>query len=200
MCQSHQIGCAKLRLIAPNFQAKELKRIIAIITSTLIFCLLGHPVIGQQTTASFTSVQLSEQVGKTFPLKRSFDGVSTVFDKPVVLLDALEDRLEIRVQIDTTYKNITYPSSGILRGRIGYDSAFRRLEFEQVRLHSFRMFDVKAFAEADVQFVEKTLKQSLATNLPDILLVDFEELSLHIPRDLPKEVDIEPRRLTIAFK
>ncbi|WP_342805365.1 hypothetical protein [Alteromonas sp. M12] len=140
--------------------------------------------------------QLNAVLLLSFPIVREYQGVVATFYDPSVKLDALDKTVDITTTIKGLQDGKLFIARGTIEGQFDYDPLNRHLRIEKPILKDFKMIENQL---EDSEHAVRTIKQTIGRNLPEIMLVDFNQLKMGFGEIAPKDVDITPQGLAISF-
>ncbi|MDO6692302.1 hypothetical protein Q4574_03345 [Aliiglaciecola sp. 3_MG-2023] len=140
--------------------------------------------------------QLNAVLLLSFPIIREYQGIETTFYDPKVKLDALDKTVDITTSIRALQDGKLVIARGTIEGKFDYDPLNRLLRIEKPILKDFILLENQL---EDSKHAVRTIKQTIGRNLPEIMLVDFNQLKMGIGDIAPKDVDITPQGLAISF-
>lgn len=145
-----------------------------------------------------SEAKINKTLAETFPVKRTFKGISADFTDPKILLNPLDETIKIAILINSKHQGGFLLAKGKLEGKLEYDEFDKQLKMEKPILDDFEVIE-SDLAKQDLADVSKVVQQSMGRNLPEIIVVDLDRFEIRHPRTPPKSIDVGIRRLVIEL-
>lgn len=145
-----------------------------------------------------SETKINKTLKESFPIERTFDGITARFINPKILLNPLDETVKIGIMIESQQENSSFLATGNLEGQLEYDEFFKVLQMKKPILNDFKVAESN-MSEQQVAEISKTIRQSMGNNLPKLTIVDLDSFEIMQPRTGPKSIDVGPRRLVIEL-
>jgi hypothetical protein len=145
-----------------------------------------------------SEAKINKKLNESFPIERTFDGVTALFVNPQILLNPLDETVKIATMIKSQQGANSFLAEGNLEGQLEYDDIYKLLQMKKPVLRDFKVVE-SDMTEQQIAKISKIVQQSMGNNLPKITLVDFATFEIIHPRTGPKSIDVAPRRLVIEL-
>lgn len=145
-----------------------------------------------------SEAKINKKLNESFPIERTFDGVTAQFINPKILLNPLDETVKIATMVTSQQGSNSFLAEGKLVGQLEYDEIYKVLQMKKPVLTDFKVVE-SDMTEKQIAKISKTVQQSMGNNLPKITLVDLDTFEIRHPRTGPKSIDVGPRRLVIEL-
>lgn len=171
-----------------------MKRVLQVCISILLF--VTSRVLFAETI-TFTEAQLNKQLAETFPIVKSYQGVTVSFTAAKVKLDVLDKTLKIETLIVAEIDEQILTANALLFGTLEYDDVTQEILMIDPKLEEFYVAE-NHMLDADPAI--RIIKQTITANLQDIVIIDTQKIDFRYSGVEPIDITISPRGVVINLE
>jgi hypothetical protein len=165
------------------------------ICATILLLILPGALSAE--TITFSEGQLNKQLAETFPIVKSYQGLTVSFTAAKVKLDVLDKTLKIDTLIVAELDDQLLTANGLLFGPLEYDDVTQEILMLKPKLEEFYVAE-NHMQDADPAI--RIIKQTITANLQDIVIIDTKKIEFRYSGDEPIDITISPRGVVISLE